>query len=333
MGSDRLPLILFTGFLGSGKTTLLNRLLREPAFADSGVVVNEIGAIGLDHWLMEGAGDDMRLLEGGCLCCALGEGLPEAVQRLLQRRQELGAAPLQRILVETSGAASPLPLLQQVLSHPFLARNVSLEGVVTLVDGVLGTATLERHEEAREQAAVADLLVLSKADLTRAADQEALESSLDGLNERAPRITSASRNLARRILGLGSSAPERPPLPPADPLVLPGQGPHRQGLYRSHSRALPGPVAAEALEQWLDEIMAFGGAGLLRLKGIVALEGESRPLVIQAVQHLIHPPLFLDAWPDGLPGGRVTIVQRGLEGSLVEDALDWLAAEATPDVR
>ncbi|SMF48692.1 GTPase, G3E family [Tistlia consotensis] len=330
------PLTLLTGFLGSGKTTLLNALLRDPAFADCGVVVNEIGAVGVDQLLVEASDDTTLVLDGGCFCCSLQDGLAEAVGRLTRARRDAGLPPFRRFLVETSGAANPLPLLQQLIGDPRLNRRVLLDGVVTLVDGILGEASLRDQPEAPLQAAVADLLVLTKSDLADAAGLDRLERSLAGLNPSAARLSAVSGDLpAERLLGLGPDAAGRRAGRWLEP---PAGHPHGHDHDHRHggedaivtaSVELPGPLDPALLEGWLEELMVVGGAHLLRLKGVLALSDDpGRPVAVHAVQHLVHAPVRLERWPDGLARGRVTAIARGLDRATLERALGWLAAQA-----
>src|SRR3954467_13968760 len=160
-----IPLTVLTGFLRAGKTTLLNRLLRDPALADTVVIVNEFGEIGLDHLLVETVDEGMILLSAGCLCCTVRGDLVATLEDLLRRRDNGRIAPFRRVAIETTGLADPAPILHAVLYHPYLSMRYALEGVVAVIDAVNGSATLDAHEEAVRQAAVAERLVIAKADL------------------------------------------------------------------------------------------------------------------------------------------------------------------------
>src|SRR4051794_1120937 len=162
--ADPLPLSVLTGFLGAGKTSLLNRLLRDPALADTAIIINEFGDIGLDHLLVKSIDDNMVLLQSGCLCCTLRGDLVSALENFL-RDLDNGRIAFRRVVLETTGLADPAPVLQTAMAHPYLVMRYRLDGVVTVVDAVNGAATLDAHMESVKQAAVADRIVLTKTDL------------------------------------------------------------------------------------------------------------------------------------------------------------------------
>ena len=162
--AEPIPLSVLTGFLGAGKTSLLNRLLRDPALAETAVIINEFGEIGLDHLLVKSIDDNMVLLQSGCLCCTMRGDLVAALENLL-RDLDNGRVSFRRVILETTGLADPAPVLQTAMAHPYLVMRYRLDGVITVVDAVNGGATLDEHLEAVKQVAVADRIVLTKTDL------------------------------------------------------------------------------------------------------------------------------------------------------------------------
>src|SRR5215217_2044245 len=160
------PVTVLTGFLGSGKTTLLNRLLRDAAFADTAVIVNEFGEVGIDNLLIETIDEGIVLLSSGCLCCTIRSELADTLEDLARRRDGGEVPAFRRVLIETTGLADPAPILQTLIAIEGSGQPYRLDGVITVVDAVNGEATLDTHTESVKQAAVADSIVLAKLDIT-----------------------------------------------------------------------------------------------------------------------------------------------------------------------
>ncbi|WP_341895524.1 GTP-binding protein [Ferrovibrio terrae] len=196
----RIPVSVITGFLGAGKSTLLNRLLRHADMGDTAVIVNEFGEIGLDHALIASSKEDTILLSSGCLCCTVRGDLVNTFRELTAKRDSGEVKPFKRVVIETTGLADPAPVLHTLMSDPVVAERCRLESVVTLVDAVNGSGTLDHHTEAVKQAAVADRLVLTKTDLAEPKAVQQLRHRLQHLNPGAPVFTAIGGDIAPKQL-------------------------------------------------------------------------------------------------------------------------------------
>jgi G3E family GTPase len=340
---------VLTGFLGAGKTSLLNRLVTDPALAETAVIINEFGEIGLDHLLVKPIRDGVVLLQSGCLCCTLRGDLVDALEQLL-RDLDNGRAMFRRVILETTGLADPAPVLQTAMVHPYLVMRYRLDGVITVVDAVNGETTLDQHLESVKQAAVADRIVLSKTDLVRSAERtDRLIARLRALNPAAPILDAAAGEATpTHLLGCGLYDPERK-IPDVKRWLaaeayadahaehLHDHEHHHHDVNRHDERirafafdaatAIPRPM----LEMFLDLLRSMHGENLLRLKGIVKIaETPTRPVVIHGVQHIFHPVVELAGWPDGDERTRIVLITRDLDPSAVQKLFGaFLGAAAT----
>jgi G3E family GTPase len=349
--AEPIPLNVLTGFLGAGKTSLLNRLIGDPALAETAVIINEFGDIGLDHLLVREISDGVVLLQSGCLCCTLRGDLVDALEQLL-RDLDNGRATFRRVILETTGLADPAPVLQTAMAHPYLAMRYRLDGVITVIDAINGTATLDAHLEAVKQVAVADRIVLSKTDLIdtpeRHAGCDALKARLRALNPAAPLLDAATGEAtSARLLAAGLYDPARKIPDVARWLAVEAyaqaggdaHGHHHHhdvnrhdDSIRSFSLVTDAAVPAAVFDMFLDLVRSLHGPNLLRLKGIVKLAEEpGRPLVIHGVQHVFHPPVRLPAWPDRDTRTRIVLITRDVEPQTIRALFDAFLGAARVD--
>lgn len=352
---QRLPLTLLTGFLGSGKTTVLNRLLQQPAWRDTAVIINEFGEIGLDHWLVNHADEQLRVLNNGCLCCTVRGDLIETLA-LLEARRAQGALHFSRVMVETTGLADPAPVLHTLMVEPAIIRSFRLARVVTTVDAVNGAATLDRHREAVKQAATADLLLLTKTDLAHPAAIAALMGRLQCLNPGARQVDAVDGGLPPELLR--ADLPFEEPLPRGARQAghqdgHPGHGhehdadhdaghkhPHAHAhdvnrhddRIRAHCFDVATPVDEAALTHWLGLLAAMRGERLLRVKGLVLThQRPEEPLVVHGVQHVFHPPQRLAAWPTPERRTRLVFITDDIHRAEIERTyLKFVGRTAAP---
>ncbi len=352
----RSPIVvnIVTGFLGAGKTTLVNRLLRDPSLANTAVIVNEFGNVGIDHLLVEASSDGVIELSDGCLCCTVRGELVDTLADLIDRVQTGKIAAIDRIVIETTGLADPVPVLHTVIGHPVLMHMLTLESVVTVVDAVNGLATLDAHREARMQAAVADRLFISKTDMAEAAGgYGALVERLRAINTDAaiadggnwsgglPSLLAPSHTAPRSREGaLDQSAGDHGDHHHGDGHDHDHGHDHRHShrhseTVRSFSLTHKSPVDMASIGMFLDLLRSTDGDKILRMKGIVQVKGdEDRPLVVHGVQRILHPPVRLAAWPDGARETRLVIIGEDLEEGHIRrlfDAFLGIPSADTPD--
>jgi G3E family GTPase len=360
------PITILTGFLGSGKTTLLNRALRSPSMANTAVVINEFGEVGLDHLLAAQSDDTIMVLENGCLCCTVFGDLVTTLNNLYHAREDGKIPRFDHVVIETSGLADPSPLIQAFLSDPTLAGLYRIGTVVATLDAVNGPGTLDEHIESVRQVALADHILITKLDLVDATKAKAAEAALAArlrqLNPAAKisRIDDPAFNVGELLRAGG--------LNPADARAdarawlnaaayVPQHETHHHDHDHDHDHGgdhadhdhthhdhhglhdrdiasfcfvRENPIPREALRLLLDALQQNLGPNLLRVKGIVNVaEDPERPAVIQGAQHLLHNLSWLERWPDQDRRSKFVFITQGYDRAEVEDMIAVLDRVAT----
>jgi G3E family GTPase len=334
--SDQFSAILVnvvTGFLGSGKTTLLQRLLAAPCLADTAVLVNEFGEVGLDHHLLRPVSGDVVLLQNGCLCCTIRGDISAAIRDLYSRR-ECGEIPLfRRVVIETTGLADPVPILSTVCAAPVIRHHFRLGNVITTVDAVNAARYLERQPESVKQVAVADRIILTKTDIASPEDLTRIEERLRVLSPSVPmmRATAESPTDATFLLKEDAFEPTNRLREVRRWLKFAGEDASGDTHDHSIERHL-GDISTFCLRFevafdwltfgiWLSMLLHSHGDEILRVKGIINVGKESSPVVIHGVQRLVHPPVHLPEWPDEDHASRIVFIVRGIERARIERSL------------
>lgn len=309
----RVPVVIVTGFLGAGKTTLVKRFLETPEGHGTAVVINEFGEAGIDDVLLRGATETTTLLGNGCICCNFRSDLQLSLYRLVADR-ERGVIPhFRRIVIETSGLADPSPILTTFATDRALGTEFFLESMIAVIAAPTGTDTITRFAEARRQLMLADRVVVSKTDLADDMTAQALDQRLAALNPRA--------ELARAVQGELDPAwfcePADRPVS-AGLLAEPIEVEHTD-LVRSFTLTETEPIAWEPFARTMETLIALRGADLLRVKGLLDVEGCKGPVVVQFVQHAAHPPIEMEMWPDGARISRLVFITRDVTDREVKD--------------
>jgi G3E family GTPase len=316
------PVTLLTGFLGSGKTTLLQRLLGEPAMADTAVLINEFGEVGLDHHLLERIDERTVLLKSGCLCCTVRGELAEALRDLHSRRTRAAIPAFRRVVIESTGLADPFPVLTTLHADPVLKHHFRMAGIITTVDAVNAARTLAAQAESVKQVAVADRIVLTKTDLADPLTTAALIRRLRAINPSASLLQShESATLAGLVLDenptRGAVASE---WLSAEMLAADGRNTPHPGDIAAFAVLFDRQIDWTCFSLWLTMLLNRHGEAVLRVKGILNVAGSDAPVAVHGVQHLVHPPVHMGAWPDEDRRSRLVFIVRGLDPLMIEQS-------------
>jgi G3E family GTPase len=333
---SRIPMTVITGFLGSGKTTLLNALLARPEAANTAVIINEYGEVGVDHDLVQNIAESVTLLDNGCVCCVVRGDLENALRDMFLARRSGEIASFERVILETTGLADPAPVMQAISNDPALTEHYRLDGVITLVDGAQGGKQLTDTVEAVKQAAVADRLVITKSDLTDQQTITTLMAELKAINPTARIVVALNGAVEPEFLlsvGLDRSrvAPEAVDRWLGTEQEVDHGHDHHEPHGHTHNIVtftlwFEQPFKRATFERCVELLTSLRGADLLRVKGLVNVDDESGPVVIQGVQHLFHPPVTLAAWPGADRRSRLVFITRGIQRETVANLFDAVTA-------
>ena len=335
------PVTLLTGFLGSGKTTLLNHILNAPGVPETAVLINEFGEVSIDHLLVRRASDEIVVMKNGCVCCSVAGDMVNALRDLYFKRSKAEVPNFTRVIIETTGLADPAPIMHTLIEMPVVAARYVLSGVVTTIDATHGNQQLDLHPESVKQAAVADRLIITKTDLVDADMLARLRQRLSVLNPGALVIEATNGQVDFTQLfdtGLyqpGGKAPDvarwlnaeayRPHrAPPTSRLgrgLTPSKPRHDERISSICVRYNE-PLDWDRLIDVLEMMQSMRGDHLLRIKGIVNVEGESRPRALHGVQHTLYPAASLPAWPDEDQSTRLVFIVKDLDINFIRDSLD-----------
>ncbi|MQT89039.1 CobW family GTP-binding protein [Pseudomonas helleri] len=353
-----IPVTLLTGFLGSGKTTVLNHLVQQAEMADALVIINEFGEMALDHLLVAHSTENVVMeMSSGCLCCTIRGDLVKTLRDITWRFSRNGERQFHRVLIETTGLADPAPIIHTLMTDPQIASRYRLDGIVATVDLATGSNTLDQHAEAIKQVAMADTLLLTKADLVSEAQRTQLLQRLAAINPAAPRWEVSRGEIApEKVLNLGLFSPESKTPDVARWLReeayvedVPHTHGHEHGHGHGHSEhehdshehghghthehhdvnrhddhirafcfAVDDPIPEDLVVGWLEVLMSLLGSNILRVKGILNVEGQDKPIVVHGVQHIFHPPVPLPAWPTGDHRSRLVFITQDVSKSAIE---------------
>lgn len=332
---DPIPVNIITGFLGSGKTTLLQRLLTSEAFADTAVLINEFGEVGLDHHLLEEIDENTLLLQSGCICCTIRGDLKDAIRDLYSRRERGEIPAFRRLVIETTGLADPAPILSTITSESVIRHHFRLGNVIATVDAVNALLHLRRQPESVKQIAVADRIVLTKTDLAKPGGVRKARKAIRRINPMVPVIEAAGGPVDPALLLAQDVHDENHKLQEVELWLAASRDdagdhhgkPHHHDVNR-HDRRITAfaltfdrPMDWTAFGIWLTMLLQSRGEDVLRVKGILNVVGVATPVVIHGVQHVVHSPVHMKNWPDDDRRSRIVFIVRDIAKAEIADSL------------
>lgn len=339
---DPIPVNVITGFLGSGKTTLLQHLLASEAFADTAVLINEFGEVGLDHHLLEEIDENTLLLQSGCICCTIRGDLKDAIRDLYSRRERGEIPAFRRLVIETTGLADPAPILSTITSETVIRHHFRLGNVIATVDAVNALLHLRRQPESVKQIAVADRIVLTKTDLAKPGATKKAKKAIGRINPMVPVIEGAGGRVDPALLLAQDVHDESHKLREVELWLAAsrhgedgghGKG-HRHDVNRHDKRiaafalTFDQPMDWTAFGIWLTMLLQARGEDVLRVKGILDVVGVATPVVVHGVQHIVHPPVHMKDWPDDDRRSRIVFIVRDIAKAEIADSLSAFNALA-----
>jgi G3E family GTPase len=334
----RIPVMMITGFLGSGKTTLLQKLLSSPELRNTAVLINEFGEIGLDHHLIKKTEENIVTLINGCVCCTIREDLSVAIKDLVKRREKHQIPYFDRLVVETTGLADPTPIIHTLTTEPGVMEYFKFTTVITTIDAINGISTLSNYPEAEKQAALADYIVITKEDLVDTPILGAVTARIKLLNPSAPTLVLPSMKIDPKVFldsieykfstNLSSIRSWINHEAFENTEEISDTTANRQRLGMSHTKGITSFCLTfdknmnwTAFGVWMTMLLHSRGQDVLRVKALINADNMEGPVIFHGVQHVVHPPIHLDHWPDEDKRSRIVFIVRGISQEEVETSL------------
>lgn len=322
--SDKYPISIVTGCLGSGKTTLLSNLLKDEEMNDTIVFVNEFGKTGLDHHLLRLVEEQTTLLSGGCICCSKREDIEKELVDLLNKVQKSEIKDFKRIVIETTGLANPAPIMFTILSSPILRHHFYVDCVVTTVDGVNGMLHLEKQEESIQQIVASNRVIITKTDIADTEEIDTLKEQIKKLNPTVEVIDKAEKTIDYKILENGNSSQLTQ--------INAYSNIENESKIESVCVSFTHSLDWSSFGLWLSMLLHSRGEDLLRVKGLLDV-GEQGPVILNGVQHIIHPPEHLSKWPDGEHLSHLVFIVRNMQSKEIVKSLKQFQSFLGSDIQ